>query len=653
MNGQPTDIDPAWRCFYRAVAATCLHPALRSLLVLDATPTQMLALAAEIAEYFLPKVVASPVEAKMLHGFHSEDELWGGYTVPFQAEEKPASAGVGSPASLRLRGKLFPVRSDAWQVLVVPNLAGLERPLACAAVQLIGAETARIERHGCSAHFPHRAFWLGGCASSELDRVRPHLTDRFLVRASYPSKNPSERGERLKKLRDTVNGDGLWPPTKSHLASELAASLAEQLGKANALPLPSSAALQRIEDFLPLFQATQGLRRHLALGRLAAALAALDGAGNMEPEHVDEAGGIIGLATPKPKPAIPPTLPRPAPEIQNKILDAPPPSAQKDRLDYDLNKAGRSGDSGPPIAYEEPAQPESAPPTLTNIPAVTRQDEPATTSLNPLLPSLAPPRRAATNGRGEKLGIRVAHTGDEIAIFPTLRAAAPYQRWRGGGGRGKPMIIRKKDLRAWRRAPDSGPLWVVLLDLTAVIDACWPEALAYYLAQAYVERSPVTLILVGAAKAERELSAESIKCRNILLPRLRAALDRPAGIATPLAHGLQLAKTALAVAVKKGRGIRTQAHLLVITDGRGNVPLEASLGGPLIAPVRRSGIEDALKQAREIARLRSVEITLLAPEPRFAAHIRNDLARALGVRDISILTPHESSPTTPRLIPCH
>jgi magnesium chelatase subunit D len=111
---------------------------------------------------------------------------------------------------------------------------------------------------------------------------------------------------------------------------------------------------------------------------------------------------------------------------------------------------------------------------------------------------------------------------------------------------------------------------------------------------------------------------------------LAAALEAPAGKATPLAHGLELALQTLRHALQHGRQIAHSARLVVISDGRGNVPLTASITGRIENPVGREGIEDALHTAHKLRALDRVEISFLDPQPSSHAGLVSDLADGLG-----------------------
>jgi magnesium chelatase subunit D len=172
----------------------------------------------------------------------------------------------------------------------------------------------------------------------------------------------------------------------------------------------------------------------------------------------------------------------------------------------------------------------------------------------------------------------------------------------------------------------------LVLDYTCLQECNWQEALLPYLQWAYVERASVCLVQVGAVDAQDELRAEKREADNILVPHIRNRLEIERGKATPLAHGLDLALQTLRHVLQHGRSAVHQSVLVVISDGRGNVPLEASRAGRVVPPVGKRGIEDALQVARQIEALKGVESVVLNPQPKYYADLPVKLAQALGAK---------------------
>jgi magnesium chelatase subunit D len=119
----------------------------------------------------------------------------------------------------------------------------------------------------------------------------------------------------------------------------------------------------------------------------------------------------------------------------------------------------------------------------------------------------------------------------------------------------------------------------------------------------------------------------------MLDPQVAAALDRPPGRATPLAHGLTLAAAILRHETQQGGFLVSEAILVVVTDGRANVPLAISqtAAGPS-APVGQSGIRDALHVARTIRLLHRVRSVVIDPGILPDGHLTAMLAEALNAQ---------------------
>ena len=135
------------------------------------------------------------------------------------------------------------------------------------------------------------------------------------------------------------------------------------------------------------------------------------------------------------------------------------------------------------------------------------------------------------------------------------------------------------------------------------------------------------------------MRAKKISASNILVPSINIALDleqTKKGKATPLAHGLDLTLKNLRHALQHGRNTIAKAVLVVISDGRGNIPLEASHLGKIKLPVGRKGVEDALEVARKIGNLDNVETIFLNPQPKQYRDLPLLLAKALNAKVVAI-----------------
>jgi magnesium chelatase subunit D len=74
----------------------------------------------------------------------------------------------------------------------------------------------------------------------------------------------------------------------------------------------------------------------------------------------------------------------------------------------------------------------------------------------------------------------------------------------------------------------------------------------------------------------------------------------------------------------------TDARLVVVTDGRANVPLSDSQRGTRPSNVGRRGLDDAESAARAIRWLHRVQSMVIAPESRAAGYLATRLAESLA-----------------------
>jgi magnesium chelatase subunit D len=235
---------------------------------------------------------------------------------------------------------------------------------------------------------------------------------------------------------------------------------------------------------------------------------------------------------------------------------------------------------------------------------------------------------AARRPQGRPIGTRHASDLRDIAVVATLLEAAKFQRLRGPAAGGR-LVIWPTDLREYRHQPSPAAALVLVID-----HSCWAgwdkdTLIGPYLYRAYHENAAVSVVELGRRDAKPELRAVSYRTRSLLDPRVADSLDRPPGLASPLAHALDLAVQEVR------RHLRAMPHdrvvLLVATDGRGNVPLAASLLNRLPrGPVGTAGIQDTLTAAAAVKAMSSVEAIVITPGVDQYAGLPFDLAEAMG-----------------------
>jgi len=605
--------------FTRSLACAAISPGLRNILVFDAS-AETLRLVAQTTAQMLEVVTGYPIVSVTLGTFEAEDDLWGNLGLCGESGEQPFQWKQGWLAAGQNDSQL--------RLVVIPDLTKLSLAAARACVVLMGADVAHLERHGQQAYWQPNLCWLAGCASAEVGVVSPHLLDRFALRLSG---RVTKTTDRAAEILEWMDERALEKETKPELlASEIRDRLRKAILLRSAITVPATA---RILDYTSTLE-VYSPRREIALGRLAQANARLEGAAEMTAKHVDAAAQLIGLKS----------VAKPIENSSN--VSSEPVTSQPDlpkfREEKQTSKPSLS-DKPEPSTVREPVYESEEPEPLPTIPL--------RVPINPYPEDEAPVEREAASlkiptrrfrskaaARGSIIGVEKAATLQDLALVRTLLEAAKFQpiRQQSTANGNRRLVLSPTDLHCYRRAPVAEQMLMLVLDRTCLRDCNWQEELLPYLSWAYVERASVCLIQVGAVDARHELRAERVMAQSILVPSISAGIEAGRGKATPLAHGFDLALQTLRHALQHGRSTVQQAVLVVISDGRGNVPLEASLLGRIAPPVGRKGVEDALQVAERIRGVDGVKAVLLNPQPKQYADLPLELAEAIGATVVSI-----------------
>lgn len=581
-----------------------LTPGLRSLLVYDLPPDELRAYAVYAAALrkVLAKVDAVPLI--QLDAGVAEDGLW--------SRLRPVDGHGETPLWFELSALAQPGPA----VVFIPDLVRLSLPAARAALELIDADVAYLERLEFPGHiWRPDLLWIAGCAWQDVGKLSPHLLDRFALRCriSRPPPAAARREDAVQlQLAGNLPAAPKWSPAQIR-----------RLRRAfTATPAFTAPAVARSVEYGALV-AQPRPTVDLAVARLAGALARMAGTVAVRPSHVDKAAHLLGMVLPSStadharKPdelsqAEPTTGSQSEVEIQE--TPSEPPEPRGDGAEPEGAEAGETFAAGAPYSEEL---------ALVQRPA------------DPLVLAGRSVRWRSTAG-GRAIGTIPAHDLADLAVVATLLEAArfqPVRRLRAPGDE-RQWLFRKSDLRRYRRAPALNALLVLLVDFTAVHELPWWPVVVPALRQAYAERAVVCLVRVGACAEGGDaltLRADSQQFAGVLDPGLYAAINGSAtGRATPLAHGLALSIES----IRRVRGVSAsvQIRLLVVSDGRGNVPLSVSYAGEL--PERsapRQGLQDALNKARELRALgRHVWACVFDPQPEHYPDLPQLLADALG-----------------------
>jgi magnesium chelatase subunit D len=474
-----------------------------------------------------------------------------------------------------------------------------------------------VEREGLTFRHPAR-FVLVGTMNPEEGDLRPQLLDRFgLAVEVEPMTDPADRAEVVRR-RLAFEAD---PPGFRARWAEADRLEGESIARAQRL-LPEVVVPEPILEALCARCAREGadgLRADLTIYKAATALAAHEGRTRVTQADVD---AVAELALAHRRTAPPPQGPPPSPPPGENDRPAPErerPSAPP-RLEY---YAGR----------DRPEPPDHSPHAEAGPDGGGTDDDPGATRTPPAsepravvgwAPRVVSPRRGAPSGRRgsavatDRRGpyIRAAvPVGRAIdpALDATLRAAAPWQGTRGRAS-DQGLILRPGDLRVKVRARPSRHLILFVVDASRSMGARermrqTKGAVLSLLVDAYQKRDRVGLITFGGAGARLVLAPT----RSVRVAA-RCLADLPIGGLTPLAAGLALAGRVVASARRREPGAATLVVLL--TDGRGNVPLQA--GGDPEA--------EALAGARQLGQ---AGITGLVVDTE-SGPVRLGLARALA-----------------------
>lgn len=662
MIEQPTTA--AEKSFLWGLAHAALNPGLRSVLLFDATPTALRASALALA-HMLTITTGKTVKVVQLSSTDTEETLWGSFSLA-----PGESLGESGPIARWRPGVLVPEQDErALRLVLIPDLARLSLAARRACITLIGADVASLDRHGKHAEWNPDMCWIASCAMSDMGKVTLHLRDRFALRIdAQPLGQHARTANKAAALlswiarqdaaqdtpgdmahRPVESGSPLidWPgyqppqPTDSLLPTDLGARL--RAAASRPWPTTTPEAIARLNDCIASHERYHP-RGELTLARLAVAHARLWGAEQVLPGHVDKAARMLkktlAAPLPPPHPSEPPAQ-RERPARRKKSGKA---SLPQEPEPYDSSIAADDP------SLEEGEQFEPAPFAEDPFPDLRIAIEHEWESLR--LPAGREQPIQAT--RGAVIGAEPSHTLHDVAIAATLLEAAKYQviRRKNTASSGHTLLLSPSDIHRYRRASIETFLLVLVIDFTSLGPQQRVDEMDEIIAQliwAYQKRAAISLIRVGAAHIETaralahaELRAERSPESNILSPRFEDALCASAGRATPLAHGLDLALQALRFTAQQGAGHVEEARLVVLTDGRGNVPLNDSRAGRIPEHINREGIEDALRVAHQIAGLRHVQSLVFDPQPRFLANLPEQFASALGAELIKI--PLDTAP---------
>ncbi|MFC1463858.1 MAG: magnesium chelatase ATPase subunit D [Candidatus Brachytrichaceae bacterium NZ_4S206] len=510
----------------------------------------------------------------------TEDRLLGGLDL---------EATLATGARVIERGLLARAHGG---VLYVDGLNLLDHSAIAHLMEAMTNGIVRVEREGLSAAHPARFVLVGTYDPSDGETQRSLLDRIGLIVPFAPQTDLHLRAEVVRRNRAAR-------PLASHRRDDAADDetqmLRAMIGDARArLPrvrIQDEQAQALIQTALSL--GVEGNRADVFAVQAALAKAALDGRDAVDDDDLRLAVRLVLL---------PRATRLPETDERRQTQDAQPRGGS--------DQAGDGSDEPNAASQAESEKIEEL--LMSAVAAELPQDV-----LN--LP-FAAQRRGRSGGRGAALNNRRGRfvravagdpRGNRIALLQTLMAAAPWQKVRKLDATYKapsPIVIRKEDVRVKRFRDKAGMLYIFAVDASgsmAINRMREAKGAAIRLLQdAYVHRDQVALIAFRGQRAQVLLQpSQSVE-------RAKRELDvLPTGGGTPLASALltawQLAQQA------RERGI-PQTTLVLMTDGRANVGLEASA-----PPTPRAELEAELKQLARLLRADGVQTIVIDTQANY------------------------------------
>ena len=457
------------------------------------------------------------------------------------------------------------------------------------------AGTFRVEREGLTATLASR-FVLVGTMNPEEGALRPQLLDRFgLCVEVHGESDPDTRAEIIRRRLDhDADPSGFarrWQDDQERQAAAI--------GRAQRIvdQIALNRTVTELIGSLCRHNHVAGHRADIVMAEATRAHAALAGRGIATEDDVLAVSEMVLRHRRRDETPSAPSRP-PEPQQQEQSEDQQPnqPDHQSDQPDRDPNddveNRFQNEDAAPPPGSQDDQQPDdhTDPDNQTDQPNPGEQvaavgDPFAVRPLEPgqdRLARRASGRRLHTRSkerRGRYISARSTTFPDDLALDATLRAAAVHQKSRCADPNRPAMAVHVEpgDWRAKVRTGRSASCVIFVVDASGSMGSrgrmtASKGAALSLLLDAYVKRDRVCLIGFRRDRAEVLVPVTS----SVEVAQ-RCLAELPVGGRTPLAAGLVKACEVVRPLLLKDPGLRPL--LVLVTDGRGNVGLDARPNG--------------------------------------------------------------------------
>ena len=457
------------------------------------------------------------------------------------------------------------------------------------------AGTFRVEREGLTATLASR-FVLVGTMNPEEGALRPQLLDRFgLCVEVHGESDPDTRAEIIRRRLDhDADPSGFarrWQDDQERQAAAI--------GRAQRIvdQIALNRTVTELIGSLCRHNHVAGHRADIVMAEATRAHAALAGRGIATEDDVLAVSEMVLRHRRRDETPSAPSRP-PEPQQQEQSEDQQPnqPDHQSDQPDRDPNddveNRFQNEDAAPPPGSQDDQQPDdhTDPDNQTDQPNPGEQvaavgDPFAVRPLEPgqdRLARRASGRRLHTRSkerRGRYISARSTTFPDDLALDATLRAAAVHQKSRCADPNRPAMAVHVEpgDWRAKVRTGRSASCVIFVVDASGSMGSrgrmtASKGAVLSLLLDAYVKRDRVCLIGFRRDRAEVLVPVTS----SVEVAQ-RCLAELPVGGRTPLAAGLVKPCEVVRPLLLKDPGLRPL--LVLVTDGRGNVGLDARPNG--------------------------------------------------------------------------
>ena len=549
--------------------------------------------------------------------------------IPVSVTEDRLFGSIDAEAAVKYgKRQLMPgLIDDADRGVVYLDDANLLRDDILSAI--LGIREAggyQLERDGLSEHRDTNYTVLAVIAP-ESGTLPSSALDRFGLFVSVEAETDEDKRMEIVRRVTEFEKDGdafreKWAKETENLTQKIAAARA-------LLPeVEVSDAMIRLTSVYTLKANVAGHRADIYLMEAARAVAALAGRKYVLPKDLERAAEFVlphrirELPPEQPQESQQNETPEPKDAQQN-----PPPPKQEDQDELFSMPDAPEPEETETEAHEGNQEDRKEDETMANPNAGSNDRIDAADMRVKLPPVWVEPvkgkqkrkgsgKRSATRTderQGRYVRAELPHSkSSDIAFDATLRAAAPYQKWRESNGCA--LVIKEEDLRTKVREKRTGNIFLFAVDASGSMGArermkTVKGVILKILLEAYQKRDRVGMI--AFRKNQAEVLLPVTKSVDFAQKKLAAM---PTGGKTPLAKGLAKAEDLLDMLYRQDP--LQDPVLILITDGHATLPLENGT----------DAVADAMTEAEHIGK-RNLPIAVIDTENGF---IKLGLAKKLA-----------------------